>query len=562
MFSMNKTAEKIIKWGSLGMFIACSLTILIGASLDGDISENRSGIITDFINQIIDDHHDRETIKEIEGFDISFENDETNKIYYVGDTLSYSVRYSPIDTSYKALEWTIDDPSILEIDQNECKLSFLKEGSTTIHVASERRNDLKRSFSFAVKNIQVEQIGLDLTTLAVNKGDSYQLSPIILPENATNKDLIFSSSSDVLKINSLGIFQAQKEGNATITITSVDNPKIPKTINVNVLESSKTDYVPVDPSLFELSLSESKKANDYNSPYDDFSKIPLGCELNVSSITNEDATNKDIYVNVEDSDVLLYDKERKVLSSKKKGSTKIFVTSQDNIDIVLEKQIEVFDTSSPFTLDLEKISPLSSKIDFKAENELDHYEIHLDYGKSYRLYLKTLVECTSSSITYERLEKSQDQNIVYIDGSGNITTSSIGEEFYRITYGEFQTYSLDVSFVVERSSLFTWSQLNVIMRKSLGHFGLFAITSVFACIFISMSISKYRYRLMATCTSLIVGFSLAGFSELIQLYTPGRTCSWIDVGIDTLGYFLSIIIYLIVLLVIWLVTRKRLDKRN
>ena len=33
---------------------------------------------------------------------------------------------------------------------------------------------------------------------------------------------------------------------------------------------------------------------------------------------------------------------------------------------------------------------------------------------------------------------------------------------------------------------------------------------------------------------------------MIQKYTPGRACTWTDIGIDTLGYAFTVVISLIV----------------
>ena len=52
---------------------------------------------------------------------------------------------------------------------------------------------------------------------------------------------------------------------------------------------------------------------------------------------------------------------------------------------------------------------------------------------------------------------------------------------------------------------------------------------------------------------MVIGFALAGFSELIQVYTPGRFGAWKDVGIDTAGYALTILLTVIVVAIIKLI---------
>lgn len=45
--------------------------------------------------------------------------------------------------------------------------------------------------------------------------------------------------------------------------------------------------------------------------------------------------------------------------------------------------------------------------------------------------------------------------------------------------------------------------------------------------------------------SSVLGFCVAGFSELAQFYTPNRSAQWRDVGIDFGGYMTTIVIFLI-----------------
>ena len=66
--------KNIFKWGSLGAYIICALTILIESGIDGKNSADQSNSVTDQIQDAIDKSHDNKTIKEITNFNISFNN--------------------------------------------------------------------------------------------------------------------------------------------------------------------------------------------------------------------------------------------------------------------------------------------------------------------------------------------------------------------------------------------------------------------------------------------------------------------------------------------------------
>lgn len=63
-------------------------------------------------------------------------------------------------------------------------------------------------------------ITMDSNALRLKIGDSYQLAATVLPENATDKSVIWSSSdSDVASVSENGLVKGLKEGRATITAT-------------------------------------------------------------------------------------------------------------------------------------------------------------------------------------------------------------------------------------------------------------------------------------------------------------------------------------------------------
>lgn len=63
-------------------------------------------------------------------------------------------------------------------------------------------------------------ITLDSNALRLKLGDSYQLAATVLPENTTDKSVMWSSSdSEVASVSENGLVKALKEGHATITAT-------------------------------------------------------------------------------------------------------------------------------------------------------------------------------------------------------------------------------------------------------------------------------------------------------------------------------------------------------
>ena len=76
------------------------------------------------------------------------------------------------------------------------------------------------------KVISVTGITLDITDVSIKAGETVVLSATIIPDNATNKSVKWSSSNDdVATVDNNGKVTGIKEGSATITVTTVDGGK-------------------------------------------------------------------------------------------------------------------------------------------------------------------------------------------------------------------------------------------------------------------------------------------------------------------------------------------------
>ena len=91
-----------------------------------------------------------------------------------------------------------------------------------------------------------------------------------------------------------------------------------------------------------------------------------------------------------------------------------------------------------------------------------------------------------------------------------------------------------------------------IVRKLIGHFGLFAVSGLFTTWFLYLLLKKHPlFRVDAfPFATLFIGLFLASLTEFIQLFVPGRSGESKDVLIDFLGYCLGFLIIFIIVLII------------
>ena len=92
-----------------------------------------------------------------------------------------------------------------------------------------------------------------------------------------------------------------------------------------------------------------------------------------------------------------------------------------------------------------------------------------------------------------------------------------------------------------------------IIRKG-AHLSIYTLVGIFIMSFISTYKIHLKYKFLI---SILVGLIYASSDEIHQSFIPGRTASIIDVGIDTSGVLLGIILVLIIISVYKALTEKK-----
>ncbi len=143
----------------------------------------------------------------------------------------------PDNATNKELEWISSDEKIATIDNNG-KLKAKKEGTVTITAISD--DGVEASCELDVIPVPVEKISIDQdnVVLDIEPADglnSVTLEALIEPMDASNKDIIWTSSNpDVVMVDQTGLVVATGIGEAVITAQSKSDPSIMATCKVEV----------------------------------------------------------------------------------------------------------------------------------------------------------------------------------------------------------------------------------------------------------------------------------------------------------------------------------------
>lgn len=347
---------------------------------------------------------------------------------------------------------------------------------------------------------------------------------------------ISSNNDNVVCNDDKLIFFANKKGSTSFKITSLQNDLLSFDFTIDV------NFIDIDS--FDVVYNAGYYPGD-NKGLDDFSKIALGSEFDIDVSMNNNASIKDVSFTSSDSSVISIS-QNGVGKAKKVGKSTITVTPISNPSLKKTKQIQVVDTVSPFTI--------NSKV-FKAEtfNSIDDgkkYEAKLFYGKNYKIGITTKEKVSCKNLSFECMDSSGNKtnNIVSVDKFGNISLLDIGKTTLKVTLGSDDTlvkYSVYIDLTIDRDISVMFSSLAKKLRKLVGHYLLFAVFAFLSVVFIFLATNKIKTMLIGLGISSVLGFCVAGFSELTQFYTPNRSAQWRDVGIDFGGYMTTIAIFLI-----------------
>ncbi|MCL2065584.1 MAG: Ig-like domain-containing protein [Candidatus Cloacimonetes bacterium] len=141
----------------------------------------------------------------------------------VGETRKLVVTVYPENATNQELIWASEDDEIATVS-DDGMITGVSYGEVIIYISTPDEK-IKVSFEVTVRPIEVPVTGvrLDHSFLSLKVGDSETLTATIEPENATNQQIVWSSSDDdVVIVSQDGVVEAISGGTATITATTVD----------------------------------------------------------------------------------------------------------------------------------------------------------------------------------------------------------------------------------------------------------------------------------------------------------------------------------------------------
>lgn len=161
-----------------------------------------------------------ESIFFVDEFENNLEKNQIIKLD-IGDTFQTKIKVYPELATNKKVTYTSQNEKFCTIDENG-KITGVSYGTTSVVVKTE---DGGKTASILIKVTKDNVTGVTLSNKEINLavGEIQTLYAEIIPDTALNKNVTWTSSdATIVSVDANGKLKALKEGEATITVTTVD----------------------------------------------------------------------------------------------------------------------------------------------------------------------------------------------------------------------------------------------------------------------------------------------------------------------------------------------------
>lgn len=138
----------------------------------------------------------------------------------VQENQSLIATINPSNASDKTLQWSALNSKIATVDQYG-KVTAVAVGTTTISVSASNGISASCDITVVAKTILVESVTANSESLVLNVGMSQTANATILPADASNKSLVWTSNIlSIATVDQAGLITAKALGQAKISVTS------------------------------------------------------------------------------------------------------------------------------------------------------------------------------------------------------------------------------------------------------------------------------------------------------------------------------------------------------
>lgn len=353
-------------------------------------------------------------------------------------------------------------------------------------------------------------------------------------------DINYKSSDKQVVVAAINKIQAIGYGSATVTFSyyasRFDNT-YPITIKIKVVNNE--GIIPTNPEIVAFPVSYDESCP----PILDKNQFSVGTILEFSTPDFDcyrfDSKNKDVldFISLNQAKCL------------KSGNVIIEAVNVNNPEDVLLYSIQIFNLVE----------------DFKV-NKGDFIEVGTGSKGVITIQVKTNKRYTfslSKDQDYQFINKN-DNNSVELYENGVLIVKKAGQFYIDIVVGEDDSpYKITKKILITSTDDGITANYRYFIRKAIGHFGLFFVTGIFACIsLLFINCFKIKNKYVVIVMTLAFGIFLAFSTEFMQKTDPTRYFAVKDILLDCYGYLTAFILIFAIYLLKLFNKKKKMNKKK
>ena len=150
----------------------------------------------------------------------------TQKNLIIGDSFTLTATLSPENATNRNVVWKLVSGNAISLS-NIGVIQAKKVGAALVRAEAADGSGITAECKVVVKPRLVQTISLNATQKNLIIGDSFTLTATAMPENATNRNVIWKLvSGDAISLSNTGVIQAKKVGEAIVRAESADGSGI------------------------------------------------------------------------------------------------------------------------------------------------------------------------------------------------------------------------------------------------------------------------------------------------------------------------------------------------
>ena len=515
-------------------YVLLTAFLIYQASLDGNESSEQSGAVGGEIADAINKNEGDQT-KIIVPTDVNVLNLITEA--YVGDKYQIEAEVLPKDATYKSLVYESSDEDIASVSSSGL-IKFLNIGEVTITVSSKDYPELKEAFSVSIFKIDLDDFSVSLEkdgevveltdeVYHLDQYEAYEIISTFEPLNASVRKIEYEYNQEFINISN-DIIVAKNPTTEPIII-KLKCDEIEKEIKLMINEIAIPVVELVDYNINNLSIEMSVNQSIK------LSKNPF----NISFIP-EDATNQNLIFVSKDTNVVRIEN----------GSLKAIGIGTANVEITFEdknikKEVEVR-VKNIVELNEERLYDINQEyLEYNSKDNI--YRIRNGYSGRINCNFTEASTYTTATFT------SSDTSVLLVGNDGVFTPIKTGKVTITVTIddGVLEPIVYTIDFEVEKTPFIEdLVSFFYMVRKGIGHFGAFLVLGILGSFGLLLMFDKKKW-IFSIPLNIILGFGIAGLTEYIQTFVPGRSGNWDDVWLDFSGFMTAASIITVMILLIY-----------